>query len=162
MVGKIRFKKRWYNLVKHIFALMSSICHRQTSVTVTVWFKVLIIYVMLWLSMLVGQDPPVVTVQSVPATVATHVVTASITHTPTTTTRQPVTLPPTKSITTKKPPNQPSVTGAKQAGVTSLRLTTVSAETTASPRPGILERCCLTHRYNLSVLTYYAHEFMNI
>lgn len=93
----------------------------------------------------VGQDLPVATVRSVPATVAPHITSASITdttisHTAPRTTRHPTAVPLTKSITTKKPPRQPSVTAAKEAGVTSLRLTTVSAETTAPPRPGILER----------------------
>lgn len=104
----------------------------------------LISYVMA-LCVSVGQDPPVVPVRSVPASVAPQITTASITntriaHTATRTTRHPIAVPLTKSITTKKPPSQPSVTKAKEAGVTSLRLSTVSAETTAAPRQGILER----------------------
>ncbi|XP_070848719.1 collagen alpha-1(VII) chain [Chaetodon trifascialis] len=88
---------------------------------------------------ILGQDPPVVTVQSVPATVAPHITAASITNTTTAhtairTTRHPIVVPQTKSITTKKPPGQPSVTEAK-AGVTTPQLTTFSAATTAPPRP---------------------------
>lgn len=100
----------------------------------------------------VGPDPPVVTVQSVPATAAPQfprITTASqtasttnttIAHTATRTTRHPIAVPPVKTITTKKPSGQPSVTEAKIAAVTSLQLTTVSAETTAAPRPGNLNR----------------------
>lgn len=81
----------------------------------------------------VGQDPSVATVQTVPpATVAPH--SPHIT----TATRHPIAVPPTKAITTKKP--QPSVTEAKAAALTSPRLTTVSAQTTAPPRPGIFHR----------------------
>uniref|UniRef100_A0A3Q1J0Q4 Collagen alpha-1(VII) chain-like n=1 Tax=Anabas testudineus TaxID=64144 RepID=A0A3Q1J0Q4_ANATE len=77
---------------------------------------------------IVGQDPSVATVQTVPpATVAPH--SPHIT----TATRHPIAVPPTKAITTKKP--QPSVTEAKAAALTSPRLTTVSAQTTAPPRP---------------------------
>lgn len=87
-----------------------------------------------------GPDPPVATVQSVPATVAPHITTASITnatitHTATRTTRHPIAVPPSKSITTKKPPVQPSVIEAAKAGATS----PLTVETTASPKPGILE-----------------------
>lgn len=97
----------------------------------------------------VGPGPPVVNVQSVPATVAPHsphITTASqtasipiatIAHATTRTTRHPIAVQPIKAITHKKPPGQPSVTEAKAAAVTSLRLTTSSAETTAPPRPGI-------------------------
>ncbi|XP_044041741.1 collagen alpha-1(VII) chain isoform X2 [Siniperca chuatsi] len=92
---------------------------------------------------ILGQDPPVVTVRSVPATVtphSLHITTATInnttiTYAATRTTRHPIAVPPTKSITTKKPPGQPSVTEAKETGVTSLRLTIFSAETTTPPRP---------------------------
>ncbi|XP_045928379.1 collagen alpha-1(VII) chain [Micropterus dolomieu] len=92
---------------------------------------------------ILGHDPPVVTVQSVLATLAPHsphITTASITNTTishgaTRTTRHPIAVPPTKSITTKKPPGQPSVTEAKEAGVTSLRLTPFTAKTAAPPRP---------------------------
>ncbi|XP_037617139.1 collagen alpha-1(VII) chain [Sebastes umbrosus] len=88
---------------------------------------------------ILGPDRPVATVQSVPATVGPRLTTASITdatiaHTASRTTRHPVAVPPTRSITTKKPPGQPSVTEAKAAEVTSLQLTTRSAETTAPPR----------------------------
>ncbi|XP_041820381.1 collagen alpha-1(VII) chain [Chelmon rostratus] len=88
---------------------------------------------------ILGQEPSVVTVQSMPGTVAPHITTASITNTTTThtavrTTRRPIVVPQTKSITTKKPPGQPSVTEAR-AGVTTVRLTTFSAATTAPPRP---------------------------
>lgn len=96
----------------------------------------------------VGQDSPVATVQFVPAaTVAphsSHITTASVsnisTDTTTRTTRQPVTVPPTKIISTKTPPHQPSVTGAKSVAVTIQRLTTVSSQKTAPPQPGILGR----------------------
>ncbi|KAE8281399.1 Collagen alpha-1(XIV) chain Undulin Precursor [Larimichthys crocea] len=85
---------------------------------------------------ILGPDPPVATVQSVPATVAPHITTASITnatitHTATRTTRHPIAVPPSKSITTKKPPVQPSVIEAAKAGATS----PLSVETTASPKP---------------------------
>ncbi|XP_068442301.1 collagen alpha-1(VII) chain [Clinocottus analis] len=86
---------------------------------------------------ILGQEPPVVTVQSVPVTAAPRITTASITntitHTVTRTTRHPTAVPPTKSITTKKPPGQPSDPRAKAAEVPSLRLTTRRAETTAPP-----------------------------
>ncbi|XP_067438348.1 collagen alpha-1(VII) chain isoform X1 [Thunnus thynnus] len=96
---------------------------------------------------ILGQDPPVVTVQSVPATVAPHsphittasqtvsVTNATIVHAATRTTRHPIAVPPIKTITAKKPPGQPSVTKAKAGAVTSLRLTTFDTETTAQPRP---------------------------
>ncbi|XP_075968030.1 uncharacterized protein col7a1l [Anarhichas minor] len=89
---------------------------------------------------ILGQEPPVVTVQSVPATVAPRITTASIadttiTRTAARTTRHPIAVPPTKSITTKKPPGQPSVPVAKAAEVPSLRLPTLRAETTAPPGP---------------------------
>ncbi|XP_027128247.1 collagen alpha-1(VII) chain, partial [Larimichthys crocea] len=85
---------------------------------------------------ILGPDPPVATVQSVPATVAPHITTASITnatitHTATRTTRHPIAVPPSKSITTKKPPVQPSVIEAAKAGATS----PLTVETTASPKP---------------------------
>lgn len=91
----------------------------------------------------VGQDPPVVTVQSVSATVTPRLTTASIndaiiTHAVARTARPPAALPQSQSMSTKKPPGQPSVTGAKEAGATSPRLTTLSTETTAPPRPGRL------------------------
>ncbi|XP_059182339.1 collagen alpha-1(XIV) chain [Centropristis striata] len=59
---------------------------------------------------ILGQDRPVVTVQPVPATAAPHITTATktdsaITHTATRTTRQPIAVPPTKSVATKKPPD---------------------------------------------------------
>ncbi|XP_056223924.1 collagen alpha-1(VII) chain isoform X3 [Seriola aureovittata] len=96
---------------------------------------------------ILGQDPQVVTVQSVPATVAPrspHITTASqtasiskttIAHTATRTTRHPIAVPPIQTIIPKKPPAQPSVTKAKEAAFTSLRSTTFSPETTALPRP---------------------------
>ncbi|TKS90840.1 Collagen alpha-1(VII) chain [Collichthys lucidus] len=85
---------------------------------------------------ILGPDPPVATVQPVPATVAPHITTASITnatitHTATRTTRHPIAVPPSKSITTKKPPVQPSVIEAAKAGATS----PLTVETTASPKP---------------------------
>ncbi|XP_051247897.1 collagen alpha-1(VII) chain isoform X3 [Dicentrarchus labrax] len=81
---------------------------------------------------ILGQDPPV---QSLPATVTPHITSASITnaivtHSAIRTTRHPIVMQPTKPITTKKPLGQPSVTKAKDAGIT-----TFSAETTAAPRP---------------------------
>uniref|UniRef100_UPI001ED7EFD4 collagen alpha-1(VII) chain n=1 Tax=Scatophagus argus TaxID=75038 RepID=UPI001ED7EFD4 len=87
---------------------------------------------------ILGQDPPMATAQSVPVTVAPQITTASITnatitHIATRITQRPVAVPQTKSITTKKPAGQPSVTEAKEARVTSLK-TTLSAETTAPPR----------------------------
>ncbi|XP_070710328.1 collagen alpha-1(VII) chain [Pempheris klunzingeri] len=89
---------------------------------------------------ILGKDPPMVTVQSVPATVAPQMTTASITNTTITytagrTTRHPIAVPLAKSITTKKPPSQPSVIKTKEAGVTSPPLTTVTAETTPLPKP---------------------------
>ncbi|XP_071358384.1 collagen alpha-1(VII) chain isoform X2 [Trachinotus anak] len=96
---------------------------------------------------ILGQDAPVVKVQSVSATVAprsalitTASQTASITkttnaHTATRTTRHPIAVPAIQTVTTKKPPGQPSVTEAKAAAVTSLRLTTFSPETKAPPQP---------------------------
>ncbi|KAF3705128.1 Collagen alpha-1(VII) chain Long-chain collagen [Channa argus] len=96
---------------------------------------------------ILGQDPPVATVQSISATVSPHssrITTAShiasipnttLTHSTTRTSRHPVAVPPTKAITTKKPPGQPSVTEAKAAAVTPPRLTTVSRQTTAPPQP---------------------------
>ncbi|XP_034529729.1 collagen alpha-1(VII) chain [Notolabrus celidotus] len=81
---------------------------------------------------IVGQDPPLATVKSVPVTAAPRITTASISDTTITqttirTTRHPIALPPAKPITTKKP--QKSITEAKQAAVAPLRLTTVSAQT---------------------------------
>ncbi|XP_070785049.1 collagen alpha-1(VII) chain [Enoplosus armatus] len=92
---------------------------------------------------ILGQDPPVVTVRSVPATAAPHsphittasISNATITHTATRTTRHPIAVPPTKSITTKKPQSQPRVPEAKEAAVNLVRLTTFSAGTTTPPRP---------------------------
>ncbi|XP_078021207.1 uncharacterized protein col7a1l isoform X2 [Epinephelus lanceolatus] len=89
---------------------------------------------------ILGPDRPLVTVQPVPATVAPRITTASvsdttITHTAIRTTRHPIAVPPTKPIITKKPPGQPIVTEAKAAEVTPLRLTTLSVQTTAPPRP---------------------------
>lgn len=95
----------------------------------------------------VGPNPPVVTVQSVRATVAPHfprITTASrtasfrnttIAKTANRTTRQPIDVPPIITITTAKPPAQPGDTEAT-AGVPS----TISAEATTSPRPGISNR----------------------
>ncbi|KAM7378263.1 hypothetical protein PAMA_013249 [Pampus argenteus] len=94
---------------------------------------------------ILGQDLPLVTVQSVPATAApdsSHITTASqtvsitnttVAHTSTRTPRHPVAAPQSKTITIKKPPGQPSVTKAA-AAVTSLRLITSNTET-AQPRP---------------------------
>lgn len=87
----------------------------------------------------VGQDPPAVTVQPVPATAAPPITTASITntrvpHAVTRTTRHPIAAPPTKSMTTEKPPDQPSVSVAKAAEVPSVPSTTPRA---APPKHGI-------------------------
>ncbi|XP_035806046.2 collagen alpha-1(VII) chain isoform X2 [Amphiprion ocellaris] len=93
---------------------------------------------------ILGQDHPVIAVQPVPATAAPHITTASrtasiinttIVQSTTRTTRHPVTVPPTKSVITKKPPAQPKVTEAKVAAATSPRLSTLSTETTIQPRP---------------------------
>ncbi|XP_069556447.1 collagen alpha-1(VII) chain [Brachyistius frenatus] len=97
---------------------------------------------------ILGQDPPVITVQSVSATAAprspritTVSQTASVINTivnesATRTTRHPIVVPPpTKPLTTKKPPGQLSITETKAAAVTSPRLTTVNTETTAPPQP---------------------------
>ncbi|XP_074554044.1 uncharacterized protein col7a1l [Halichoeres trimaculatus] len=86
---------------------------------------------------ILGPDTPPVTVKSVPVTVAPRSTTASISKTTITqttirSTRHPIAVPPTKLITTKKP--QKSVTEAKETGVTSQKLTTVSAQT-ASQKP---------------------------
>ncbi|KAM8909698.1 uncharacterized protein col7a1l [Spinachia spinachia] len=88
---------------------------------------------------ILGQDPPVVTVQPVAATVAPPITTASIANTSnsrtvTRTTRHPIAVPPTKSITTKKPPDQPGVSVAKVAQVPSVPLTTARAGTAAPPK----------------------------
>lgn len=80
----------------------------------------------------VGQGPPAVTAQSVSATLAPHI-TGSVTRI----TQHPSAMPPSKSVTTKMPPSQPSVTEARDAGVTSTKLTTARA----AVGPGILERC---------------------
>ncbi|KAF7669026.1 hypothetical protein LDENG_00260370 [Lucifuga dentata] len=94
---------------------------------------------------ILGKDRPEVPGQSVPATVAphsSHFITASQTTTINTTTiaqaatrstRNPIALPPTKILITKKPP--PSVTEDKTAGATTLRLTTFSTETTTPQKP---------------------------
>ncbi|XP_035466126.2 collagen alpha-1(VII) chain isoform X2 [Scophthalmus maximus] len=91
---------------------------------------------------ILGPNPPVVTAQSVRATVAPHfprITTASrtasfrnttIAKTANRTTRQPIDVPPIITITTAKPPAQPGDTEAT-AGVPS----TISAEATTSPRP---------------------------
>ncbi|XP_065807427.1 collagen alpha-1(VII) chain isoform X1 [Labrus bergylta] len=89
---------------------------------------------------ILGQDPLVATVQPVPVTVTPRITTASIKNTTihqtaVRTTRHPIAVPPTKSITTKKPPGQPSVTEAKQAGVPSIRSSTVSTQTKAPQKP---------------------------
>ncbi|XP_041637284.1 collagen alpha-1(XII) chain [Cheilinus undulatus] len=78
---------------------------------------------------ILGQDPLEATIRSLPVTATPRITTASIsnitiTQTTIRTTRHPIAVPPTKSITTKKP----SVTEAKQTGITSLRLTTGSAQ----------------------------------
>ncbi|KAM9328401.1 uncharacterized protein col7a1l [Pholidichthys leucotaenia] len=89
---------------------------------------------------ILGPDPPI-TVQPVPATASPHITTASQTasiinttlaQSATRSTRHPIAAPPTKSIATKKPPGQPSVTGAK---VTTLRLTTRDNERKTPPQP---------------------------
>ncbi|XP_008299548.1 collagen alpha-1(VII) chain [Stegastes partitus] len=96
---------------------------------------------------ILGQDDPVITVQPVQATVAPHsphittasrtasIINTTVAQSTTKTTRHPVVVAPTKSVTTKKPPGQPRVTEAKVAAATSPRLTTLSTETTTQPRP---------------------------
>uniref|UniRef100_A0A665VZB4 Collagen alpha-1(VII) chain-like n=1 Tax=Echeneis naucrates TaxID=173247 RepID=A0A665VZB4_ECHNA len=96
---------------------------------------------------ILGEDPPVVKVQSVPATaapVSPHITTGSqnatmtkttITHTAARTTRHPTAVPRIPTTAAKKSPGQPSTTEAKTAAVTPLRLTTMSPETTGPPRP---------------------------
>lgn len=79
----------------------------------------------------VGQGPPVVTAPSVSTTLAPHI-TASITRI----TQHPSATPTSKSATTKMPPSQPSVTEARDTGVTSTKSTTARA----AVGPGILER----------------------
>lgn len=94
----------------------------------------------------VGQDPPVVAVPFVPATVAprlSYITTASqpasvtnttTAHTASRSTRRPIVVPPSKNITTKKPPRL-SVIEAKSP-VSFPRLTTLSTQTTSPPQPG--------------------------
>ncbi|KAF0029734.1 hypothetical protein F2P81_018839 [Scophthalmus maximus] len=114
------------------------------SSTVLNWTRVAGVsgYLLSWRHISVGPNPPVVTVQSVRATVAPHfprITTASrtasfrnttIAKTANRTTRQPIDVPPIITITTAKPPAQPGDTEAT-AGVPS----TISAEATTSPRP---------------------------
>ncbi|XP_030006171.1 collagen alpha-1(VII) chain isoform X2 [Sphaeramia orbicularis] len=92
---------------------------------------------------ILGQDPPVVKAQPVSATAAPnspHVTRASqtasipktsIAHTTTRTTKHPIAVPPTKTMTTKKPPGQARVTEA----ITSHQQTPVNTGTTAPPKP---------------------------
>ncbi|XP_034434681.1 collagen alpha-1(VII) chain [Hippoglossus hippoglossus] len=92
---------------------------------------------------ILGPEPPGVSAQSVAATAAPHlprITPASKAATGSQkagrTTRQPIAVPPTKKkITTTKPPARPRVIEAKEATVPLVRLTTVSTETTAPPRP---------------------------
>ncbi|XP_068163308.1 collagen alpha-1(VII) chain [Antennarius striatus] len=70
---------------------------------------------------ILGQDPLLPTIQAV--TLAPQITNTTIAHTATRTTQSP----PTRPITTRKPPDHPRVT--------SLRLTTTRAETTTIPRP---------------------------
>ncbi|XP_078138366.1 uncharacterized protein col7a1l [Centroberyx gerrardi] len=102
---------------------------------------------------ILSKDPVLVPVQSVPATVAPHpprittasqtskINTTTIAHNPTRSTRNPMAKPPTKTITTKKPPGKTSATADKTATATAVRLTTstrlstVHRETTAPPGP---------------------------
>ncbi|XP_033989175.1 collagen alpha-1(VII) chain [Trematomus bernacchii] len=88
---------------------------------------------------ILGEDPPAVIVQALPATAPPRITTASISdttvaRTASRTTRHPIAVPPTKPITPKKPPGQPRVTEAKSE-VPLHHLTTLHAETTGPPRP---------------------------
>ncbi|KAI4803223.1 hypothetical protein KUCAC02_006779 [Chaenocephalus aceratus] len=88
---------------------------------------------------ILGENPPAVIVQALPATAHPRITTASISdttvaRTASRTTRHPIAVPPTKPITPKKPPGQPRVTEAKSE-VPLHHLTTLHAETTGPPRP---------------------------
>ncbi|TNN49342.1 Collagen alpha-1(VII) chain [Liparis tanakae] len=95
-------------------------------------------YLLSWRHISVGEEPPVVTVQSAPATAAPPITTTSITNTITHAaarpTRPPAAVSPTRSVTTKKPPGPPTDRGAKAAAAPSPQLTTRRAETTAPPK----------------------------
>ncbi|KAK5617819.1 hypothetical protein CRENBAI_026224 [Crenichthys baileyi] len=96
---------------------------------------------------ILGQDDPVKPGQSVPATLASnspHVtagphtvfnINATIAKPATKDPEAPTAAPPTKSITPKKPPVQPTATEVKEAAVTSLKLTTATTKPTAPPQP---------------------------
>ncbi|XP_047245921.1 collagen alpha-1(VII) chain isoform X4 [Girardinichthys multiradiatus] len=96
---------------------------------------------------ILGQDDPVKPGQSVPATVASnspHVtagphtvftINATFAKPATKDPEAPTAAPPTKSITPKKPPVQPTATEVKEAAFTSLKLTTATTKPTAPPQP---------------------------
>lgn len=95
----------------------------------------------------VGQSEPGKTGQPVSTTVTpnssyttglqtTSTVSTTAAPPPTTTTEPPTAAPPTKPLSTKKPPDQPSVTKTKAALVSSPKLTTVSTKPITPPQPG--------------------------
>ncbi|KAM4711770.1 uncharacterized protein col7a1l isoform 4-T5 [Anableps anableps] len=95
---------------------------------------------------ILGQDGLVKPDQFVPVTVApnpprvtaglnTVFVKPTIAQLATRDTEPPSAAPPAKSITTKKPPVQPSVTKVKEAAVTFLKVTTATTKSTAAPQP---------------------------
>lgn len=98
-----------------------------------------------------GQDDPVKPDQSLPVTVVPNAPRVTpgphtVFHIDTTIAQAanrdnepPMTAPPAKPRTTKKPPVQPSVTKVKEARVTSLKVTTTTAKSAAAPQPGISE-----------------------
>ncbi|CAG5927553.1 unnamed protein product [Menidia menidia] len=82
--------------------------------------------------------PATVAPQSVRLTTASQtasIINTVITQSTTRATEHPTVMPPSKSITTKKPPGRPSVTEAREAAVTSLRQSTVSTKQTAETPP---------------------------
>ncbi|XP_016533151.1 collagen alpha-1(VII) chain isoform X1 [Poecilia formosa] len=96
---------------------------------------------------ILGQNDPVKPGQFVPATVTLKsprvtagpntvvIVNPTIAQPATRDTEPPMAAPPANSITTKKPPVQPSVTKANEAAVTSLKVSTASTKSTAPPQP---------------------------
>ncbi|KAM9704944.1 uncharacterized protein col7a1l isoform 3-T3 [Menidia menidia] len=82
--------------------------------------------------------PATVAPQSVRLTTASQtasIINTVITQSTTRATEHPTVMPPSKSITTKKPPGRPSVTEAREAAVTSLRQSTVSTKQTDETPP---------------------------
>lgn len=80
-----------------------------------------------------GQDPPMVTVLSVPTTVTPHI-TPAVTRT----TEHTSTVSATKSRTTEKPQSQPRVTQSRQGETSDKSTTSRVIDPTALQRPGIL------------------------